>query len=61
MSNMLAKLLSRSGEKEGSGMVSKAANALDTDKEYKTHVMAAIDEGREPLSKEEFIKSRGRI
>jgi hypothetical protein len=58
---MFTQLLSRAGSNKEAGLLPKAANALDIDKAYKEHVMQSIDEGKEPMEKEEFKKSRASL
>lgn len=61
MANMLTRLLSRAGEDKSAGIVAKAASALEIDQQYKNHMADAIASDKEPMTKEDFIKSRGRI
>jgi len=58
MANILTRLLSTEGTRKDAGLYPKAANALDADKAYKEHVMQSMDDDKEPMTKEEFIKSR---
>jgi len=58
MANFLTDLLVKSGETSKSQNVSKAAYQINIDKEYTKHVTDSIEDGKEPMTKEEFAKSR---
>ena len=58
MENFLTKLLIRSGEKSEGQTAPKAAYQIDLDKEYTKHVADSIENDKEPMTKEEFAKSR---
>ena len=59
--NVLAKLMAPQQATPGmlgSGMAAKAASQVGSDEAYRQHVIDAQLKGEEPMTREEFMKSR---
>lgn len=59
--NVLANLMAPKQAKPemlGSGLAQKAGTYMQTDEAYRQHVMDAQLRGEEPMTRDEFIKSR---
>ena len=59
--NMLTDLVSSvRGGKAGTGMAQKAVNSISLNKEYKQYVTDSMSTGEEPMSYEEYKRSKER-
>ena len=61
MANALARLFGATDANQtyGGGMAEKAANTIGQANAYRDYVIKMNDDGKEPLSKEEWVKTNG--